>query len=190
MSMPTETTLWDSSNSNTLDPGSVKKALGWVTDEQPASTTFNWLFIVIESWLAWLSGIYGYATTWTNTHFFSAAVTTDILNNTGKLNLSGALNISKIAALAAGSNPNTMSNFASYGIQYYSGTGACVVTLPSAPSVGDTYLFNNSGPGSLQVLCFTGMQIDGSSASIGVTLSGSTTAKQFTFIGSGTWIST
>ncbi len=38
------------------DPGSTKKAAGYLDNEKPAADHWNWLFNAIGDWIAWLSG--------------------------------------------------------------------------------------------------------------------------------------
>jgi hypothetical protein len=72
---PANTTGWASSNTNVTQPSSGKKALGWVVNEKPASSYFNWLLQTIEGWLAWCLSLATGAVTWDYLHTFSAGLT-------------------------------------------------------------------------------------------------------------------
>ena len=161
MSMPSETTGWNSGGTNNVDPGSAKKILGWVVDEQPASSTFNWILGVIESWLAWLynggAGIFGYANTWTGAQTFG-----------GRLIANEAVSLSNVAFGTTGTTQ--MPDVASATVIYTDGS-ACVMKLPINPVDGQIHIFKNNGLGTLQVLPPTGRSLDGTSSTVGITLS-------------------
>ena|SRR5579859_21858 len=161
--MPTQTTLWNSSLSNNVDPGGAKKALGWVTNEQPASSTFNWYMQLVEQWLAWLQGLFGYSNTWTAQQTFTMGV---LCTNTGGFGNSGFF-AALPTILATG--PNTLGPTSPLHNVYRDG-GACVVTLPSSPLIGQSFTFQNAGLGTLQILPPAGRTLNGANSSTGITL--------------------
>lgn len=52
---PTVLPGWNSGGANNVDPGGTKRALGWVVDEQPSSSTFNFLQKAFSEWVQYLS---------------------------------------------------------------------------------------------------------------------------------------
>jgi hypothetical protein len=152
MAMPSETTSWDTSNTNVVEPSGTKKALGWVVDEKPASGYLNWLFVTIEAWLVWLSGIYGYASAWSNTATWTATSSTPLLeaNNTGSGAAWSILNQSSTAATMYLENAGTYSGLivtvaTGDGIDVTCSAGIGVNVLCSGGGVGGQ--FSNTGSG-------------------------------------------
>ena len=49
---PSSPFIWDTTGTNRQDPGPVKRALGWIVDERPASSIFNWIQNYLTSFIA------------------------------------------------------------------------------------------------------------------------------------------
>jgi hypothetical protein len=64
MAKPSETTNWNTSLSNNVEPSLSKKQLGWVLNEKPASSYFNWYMNLVEQWMVWLNGFESTAHIW------------------------------------------------------------------------------------------------------------------------------
>lgn len=51
---PVKTPDWNTGGANNTEPNSAKKILGWVVNEKPASSFFNWLQKLTGEWLKYL----------------------------------------------------------------------------------------------------------------------------------------
>lgn len=52
---PTKIPIWNTGGSNRTEPAAGEKVTGWVVDDQPPSSYFNWLQYYAGAWLTWLS---------------------------------------------------------------------------------------------------------------------------------------
>lgn len=160
MAQPGFTTGWNPSQ-NVTQPSALKKALGWLVNEKPAGSYFNWLLQTIELWLIWLQGVYGYDSAWTGAHSWTATESGPLLsvNNTGT-GLAASILASSAAEAVAIQN---------------SGTGAVLLLTKSSGSGSGLVasVVNGAGVSStatgsgiaIQALAATAAAIQASSAS-------------------------
>jgi hypothetical protein len=86
MAQPVNTPDWNTTPAtNNVDPGSTAKGTGWLVNQYPASSTFNWWMRIVWEWCVYLKDLAGEVFTWTAAHIFQSGVvvTNTILNGEG-----------------------------------------------------------------------------------------------------------
>jgi len=92
MSKPASLPRWaDAANpADIVDPPSGKKDSGWLVNDQPPHTYFNWFWNLVYQWTVYLDGLTGEALTWTAAHIFNAGATFNGVSTTPGLTANAA----------------------------------------------------------------------------------------------------
>lgn len=93
----TNTGGWNSSGDNNTTPSSGKLALGWVVDEKPASSYFNWYMAIVDTWITWLNDFTTEAVT-----FFQAVTFSGTVNLSGTTNVLGSMLVPAAVGIQGG----------------------------------------------------------------------------------------
>jgi hypothetical protein len=75
MPQPASTPDWNNAG---VSPTTPKKTTGWLTNEAPPASNFNWFWTLVSSWITYLKNLAGEVFVWTAAHTFAAAVTTQV----------------------------------------------------------------------------------------------------------------
>jgi hypothetical protein len=65
MPKPSSLPAWNTGGANSTEPSGAKKILGWIVDEAPPSSYFNWWQKLVYDWMVWLNAFESTAHTWT-----------------------------------------------------------------------------------------------------------------------------